>query len=413
MERSTVIAVDAVPTNAAAFLTLKSGVSGWCLWSFDACDVGASITVGACERCDWQVVAPGVAPIALLFTGQTLFVKSERLCGRTLLNNCPLWPGWVPLEHGDVVELGSARLEVSLKDASARPESARRISSGAAACPNEGSIFVANGATSQTSAQIERGHTDAKPMRVAPADWYARAHVENASYVPMPAQSARAKVSSGVRPAMARPPAREHVTPSIAASQKSSRPRHDVHVITAPQWGAQRAATGAWRPSYLEPASSFAQPAYAAAQPAYTAAYPAYAAESSSAFLAERSAKRLDMPAGRVVNAGSVLNERRVAADSPRPAMNRADVRALADGLAQEACAVPHNPLYRQTVKQWAPTAQPKQAQSKQAAAAKNRASFVPRAAAVAAKTSGSAYAALGVLTALAYVGWLVVLDYL
>jgi hypothetical protein len=66
----------------------------------------------------------------------------------------------------------------------------------------------------------------------------------------------------------------------------------------------------------------------------------------------------------------------------------------------------------RQTVKQWqAPAAQWQAPAEPGRAPARGRSSFASSG--VIEKTSAQSYAALGVLTVLAYAGWLVVLDYL
>jgi hypothetical protein len=429
MERSTVIAVDAVPSNAAAILTLKSGVSSFCVWSFDACDVGASISVGACERCDWQIVAPSVAPITLLFTGQTLFVKSERACEKTLLNGVRLWPGWVPLEHGDALELGNARLEVSLRGEAC---DARRSRPGAAVCPNDAASYVRTDRTSTADDTI-----------YAPADWYLRTHVENASYVPLQSERALARENSllnarAQRDSLPSQPAnsvrRDRAVERKVASyvgqtgqrdaagslafqaaahsgrQSTARPQpSDAHVVTAPQWGVQRAAAGEGL-GVAAQNSSFA--------------HSHYVAESSSAFLAERleraaqrngNTQRVAIPAAASAAPAS-LPSVTPSRSNVRPLRQVIDVRALRN--AAQPAPLPHanderadlrrSHAPQHTVRQWAIPVQPVNESP-----ARERTSFIPDPSLFVAKMSRSTYAALGLLTALAYAGWLVVLDHL
>jgi hypothetical protein len=96
-----------------ALLKLRRGAASGSSWGFNSADVGAIISVGASSECDWQVGAPGVRPLSLLFTGKALLVRSDDLAEEESLHSALLWPGWVPLEQGDLIELGASCIEVT------------------------------------------------------------------------------------------------------------------------------------------------------------------------------------------------------------------------------------------------------------------------------------------------------------
>ncbi|MFT3928324.1 MAG: FHA domain-containing protein [Myxococcales bacterium] len=92
-----------------ALLTLRRGVSALGTWAFDACDAGITITLGAGASCDWQIASPGIAPLLLAFTGDSLLVRALKHDDRVRHNGRILSEGWVRLEHGDMVDLGPSK----------------------------------------------------------------------------------------------------------------------------------------------------------------------------------------------------------------------------------------------------------------------------------------------------------------
>ncbi len=114
MDRSTVIVEDFTASPAGAVvLTLQRGVSTWASWTFLPADAGAEITVGSSPGCDWQVAAPGVPSIELLFTGEELFAWVEQVREEIRCNDAPLPLGFTQLRHDDQLHLGAARIVVS------------------------------------------------------------------------------------------------------------------------------------------------------------------------------------------------------------------------------------------------------------------------------------------------------------
>lgn len=109
-----------------AFLTLTRGVSAWGSWAFDAEDIGSSITVGAGSGCDWQIASPGVTPLTLLFTGDSLLSRCARPDDRVRLNGVPLKTSWVPLHDGDRIDLGAASIGVRMTPTAQRTKSRSR-----------------------------------------------------------------------------------------------------------------------------------------------------------------------------------------------------------------------------------------------------------------------------------------------
>ncbi len=123
MERSSVIVADDEPRERhIATLTLRRGATSWGAWGFDAEDAGVTISVGGCAGCDWPIAAPGVGPLLVLFTGECLLIKNDGASEDIWLNGARLWPRWVPLEHGDVVEIGTSCMEVALADADSQEQ---------------------------------------------------------------------------------------------------------------------------------------------------------------------------------------------------------------------------------------------------------------------------------------------------
>jgi hypothetical protein len=72
------------------------------------------MTIGASRRCDWQIASPGVDPLSIAFTGDSLLVRISRQDERVRLNGEVLSLGWVELAHGDVLDVGPSSLAVHL-----------------------------------------------------------------------------------------------------------------------------------------------------------------------------------------------------------------------------------------------------------------------------------------------------------
>lgn len=98
-----------------ARLQLKRGISEKSAWMFTDEDVGARISLGASARCTWRIAAQHVAPVELyvVSSGDALHVKSVRPYQGVKLRGIPLGASWVRLDHGDVLEIGRARVEAS------------------------------------------------------------------------------------------------------------------------------------------------------------------------------------------------------------------------------------------------------------------------------------------------------------
>jgi hypothetical protein len=114
MRRSRVFVEADEAEGHLALLSLRRGVSAWSTWAFDAMDAGLTITVGASSSCDWQIASPGVAPLYIAFTGESLVARAIKHDPRVRLNGAMLSESWVSLCHGDWLELGPSSLTISL-----------------------------------------------------------------------------------------------------------------------------------------------------------------------------------------------------------------------------------------------------------------------------------------------------------
>ncbi len=114
MRRSRVFVDSDEAEGHLALLNLLRGVSAWNAWAFDPMDVGLTITVGSTANCDWQIASPGVSPMFLAFTGESLVARALAHDPRVRLNGAALEENWVALRHGDRLDFGVATLGVSL-----------------------------------------------------------------------------------------------------------------------------------------------------------------------------------------------------------------------------------------------------------------------------------------------------------
>lgn len=76
---------------------------------------GTAITIGSDPGCDWKIKAAGVPPHALsvLLLADTVYVRSGDQ-GGVLLDGHPLSTTWQPVRDGARVDIGLARLEITL-----------------------------------------------------------------------------------------------------------------------------------------------------------------------------------------------------------------------------------------------------------------------------------------------------------
>jgi hypothetical protein len=106
---------EAPSQHAAASLQLLQGSSTRASWVLEDAPGGTSISVGADPGCDWQIHAAGVPPhaISLLFLSGNVFVRST--CqGDARLNGSPLGDDWITAPDGARLDIGAARLGLSL-----------------------------------------------------------------------------------------------------------------------------------------------------------------------------------------------------------------------------------------------------------------------------------------------------------
>lgn len=100
--------------SSAALLTLTRGASWRSSFGFERSDAGKRITLGSTPNCDWQIVAGGVSQLVLFFTGEELWLGIERENRLVFLNDATVPRGWKQLHHGDRLELGGARVNITL-----------------------------------------------------------------------------------------------------------------------------------------------------------------------------------------------------------------------------------------------------------------------------------------------------------
>jgi hypothetical protein len=98
-----------------AFLRLRQGASSRATWILEESKSGSMISVGADDACDWQLRAAFVPQRAfsLLVVGGRTFVRSGPEPG-VLLNGKPIDDGWVQVPHGGRIDVGLARIEVTM-----------------------------------------------------------------------------------------------------------------------------------------------------------------------------------------------------------------------------------------------------------------------------------------------------------
>ncbi len=99
----------------AALLRLRQGSSERASWLLDEVLGGTMITVGSDPACDWQIRAAFVPARAfsVLVVGGRAFVRSGPELG-VLLNGRPIDDGWTPVPSDARIDVGLARVEVSL-----------------------------------------------------------------------------------------------------------------------------------------------------------------------------------------------------------------------------------------------------------------------------------------------------------
>ncbi|MDB4986808.1 MAG: hypothetical protein JWN04_1986, partial [Myxococcaceae bacterium] len=98
-----------------AFLRLRQGASERATWILEETPGGTMISVGSDSACDWQIRAAFVPARAfsLLIVGGRTFVRSGPEPG-VLLDGKPVDDGWVQVPHGGRIDVGLARLEVTM-----------------------------------------------------------------------------------------------------------------------------------------------------------------------------------------------------------------------------------------------------------------------------------------------------------
>lgn len=137
--------------------------------------------MGSAAGCDWQVAAPGVPSIELLFTGEELFAWVEQVRDEIRCNDATLPLGFTQLRHEDRLDLGPARILVSLGADLARlakPESTKRDAQGATRESNNVGAVEAGGATREQNKvvphaaelRVRRGASRLPAWTFSPAD---------------------------------------------------------------------------------------------------------------------------------------------------------------------------------------------------------------------------------------------------
>jgi predicted component of type VI protein secretion system len=107
---------QAVASSARASLRLCQGSSARASWVLDEVPGGTMISVGTDAQCDWQVRAAFVPARAfsLLLAGGHVFLRSGSEPG-VLLNGKAVDEGWNPVPNGARIDVGLARIEVTLE----------------------------------------------------------------------------------------------------------------------------------------------------------------------------------------------------------------------------------------------------------------------------------------------------------
>jgi predicted component of type VI protein secretion system len=101
--------------GVTASLRLRQGSSTHASCVLEEMPGGTMISVGTDSACDWQIRAAFVPPRAfsLLLAGGHVFLRSGAEPG-VLINGKPVCEGWNPVSNGARIDVGLARLEVTL-----------------------------------------------------------------------------------------------------------------------------------------------------------------------------------------------------------------------------------------------------------------------------------------------------------
>lgn len=116
--KATLNEADAQPrgdSTFSAFLRLRQGASARASWVLEETPGGTMVSVGADLACDWQLRAAFVPARAfsILVVGGRTFMRSGPEPG-VLLNGKPLDEGWVQVPDGARIDVGLARIEVTM-----------------------------------------------------------------------------------------------------------------------------------------------------------------------------------------------------------------------------------------------------------------------------------------------------------
>ena len=115
-------------------------------------DVGLTITVGSSGSCDWQIASPGVSPMFLAFTGESLVARGLAHDPRVRLNGGALGENWVVLHHGDQLDFCSATLRVSLSARLRRGRARAKVDRGRSGASQHQGAETRDRATARASA---------------------------------------------------------------------------------------------------------------------------------------------------------------------------------------------------------------------------------------------------------------------
>jgi predicted component of type VI protein secretion system len=115
MEGATLPRNQAQAGPATACVRLTGGSSTHATWLLEDGPGGTAITVGSDPACDWKIKAASVPPhaVSVLLLQGTVYVRSGDGGGVTL-DGRPLEPRWQPVASGARLDIGLARLEISL-----------------------------------------------------------------------------------------------------------------------------------------------------------------------------------------------------------------------------------------------------------------------------------------------------------
>jgi predicted component of type VI protein secretion system len=115
MERATSPRDHVHAAPATACVRLTGGSSTHATWMLEDGPGGTMITVGSDPGCDWKIKAASVPAHALsvLLLQGTVYVRSGE-DGGVLLDGRPLATAWQPVDAGARLDIGLARLEISM-----------------------------------------------------------------------------------------------------------------------------------------------------------------------------------------------------------------------------------------------------------------------------------------------------------